>query len=133
MTFIKGVPTASEVLDQVKGLLKKWNATTVMISEDSAHAYQMVLDNMRAYWPIVSVGSCMLVQDTKMTRFVKRRECGKLNTTAEQDKCWDDFMQYGPGDALKTFMSENNNFEVDSSREYLLYTQHAGGFLKHVR
>ena len=40
----------------------------VMVSEDSSHAYNVVVDNTRAYAQFVTLGSYLLVQDTKMTR-----------------------------------------------------------------
>ena len=38
----QGLPTDPAILDRVRALLRQWNATTVMVSEDSSHAYQHV-------------------------------------------------------------------------------------------
>lgn len=38
----QGLPTDEAILDRVRALLKQWNATTVMVSEDSSHAYEHV-------------------------------------------------------------------------------------------
>lgn len=39
---LQGLPTDEAILDRVRALLKQWNATTVMVSEDSSHAYEHV-------------------------------------------------------------------------------------------
>lgn len=192
VTFVKGVPTESEVLEKVRGLLKGWNAKTVMVSEDSIHQYPVVMDNLRAYWEFVSIGSyllvqvlpggehagrcmpdksgsacqlkcwaqwCMsrlvvwkraflqsvctcreagllaclpIVQDTKLTRYLKAPRCAGHASPAAVDSCWS-IHKTGPGDAARKFLSENKRFEADTSQEFLLYSQHAGGFLKRVR
>lgn len=132
VTFVQGMPDDPQVLEKVRRLLKEWGAKTVMVSEDSSHSYNAVISNMRAYWQFVSKGSYLLVQDTKLTRFAKSKACADNATEREQDSCWDG-MQSGPGDAIKTFQAENDSFEVDTSLEFLLYSQHAGGFLKRVR
>ena len=98
----------------------------------SAHLYDMVVDNARAYAPFVTVGSYLLIQDTKLTRFKKQQACGILPTTAEQDACWKDTKEMA-GDSVHTFLAENKDFEMDRSLELLLYTQHAQGFLKRMR
>lgn len=38
----QGLPTDPAILDRVRALLRQWNATTVMVSEDSSHAYHHV-------------------------------------------------------------------------------------------
>ena len=39
---LQGLPTDASVLDRVRALLKQWGAKTVMVSEDSSHAYHHV-------------------------------------------------------------------------------------------
>ena len=39
---LQGIPTDPQIVERVRGLLKEWNATTVMVSEDSGHVYDMV-------------------------------------------------------------------------------------------
>ena len=92
----------------------------------------MVLDNARAYAPFVTVGSYLLIQDTKLTRFNKLQPCGGLATAAERDTCYTN-TKNGPGDSVHAFLGENKDFEMDRSLEFLIYTQHAEGFLKRMR
>lgn len=40
--WTQGLPTDPAILDRVRALLRQWNATTVMVSEDSSHAYEHV-------------------------------------------------------------------------------------------
>ena len=132
VTAIQGIPTDAPIVERVRGLLKQWNATTVLVSEDSNHNYDIVLGNARAYAPFVSVGSYLLIQDTKLTRFQKARSCVKAASVVEEDACWAK-TKLSPGDSVHTFLEENNDFEIDRALEYLIYTQHAEGFLKRVR
>lgn len=83
------------------------NATRVVVIEDSAHKYKMVLDNIRTYGRFVTPGSYMLVQDTRSGR-------------------WE------PAAAVSKFLDlpEGAEFRVDRRWEYLLYTQHTGGWLR---
>jgi cephalosporin hydroxylase len=133
VTFIQGVPTEEATLEKVRGLLKEWNATTVLVSEDSDHSYEHALGNARAYAPFVSKGSYLLIQDTKVTRWHKSSiACGNLPSDAEQDACWAT-LKAGPLDSVHDFLAENKDFAMDRSMEYLIYTQHARGFLKRVQ
>jgi len=82
-------------------------ATRVVVIEDSAHKYDMVLSNIRAYSQFVTPGSYMLVQDTRGGRWAPARAI-------------DDFLA----------MQEGSEFQVDRRWEYLVFTQHTGGWLK---
>mmetsp|Transcript_60585 Transcript_60585/g.118766 ORF Transcript_60585/g.118766 Transcript_60585/m.118766 type:complete len:128 (-) Transcript_60585:90-473(-) len=86
------------------------NATRVIVIEDSAHKYDMVLSNIRAYSRFVTPGSYMLVQDTRGGR-------------------WE------PAEAINDFLKlpEGSKFQVDRRWEYLVFTQHTGGWLKKNR
>lgn len=83
------------------------NATCVVVIEDSSHTYDMVLANIRAYGRFVTPGSYMLVQDTRGGR-------------------------WSPAAAVADFLKlpEGSPFEVDRRWEYLVFTQHSGGWLK---
>jgi cephalosporin hydroxylase len=85
-----------------------------------------VLENVRYYHKYVTPGSYLLIQDSKITRWLLSsdhcknypdQDCGKL----------------GPRHATEHFLKEQGGkFVADRSWEYLRYTQHAGGFLKRV-
>jgi cephalosporin hydroxylase len=129
---IQGIPTDEPILARVRTLLKEWNATTVLVSEDSNHEYDVVLENAHAYAPFVTIGSYLLIQDTKLTRFKKQRACENAATAEDLDSCWEN-IKIKPGDSVHSFLKEDNDFIIDRSLEQLIYTQHAEGFLKRVR
>jgi cephalosporin hydroxylase len=135
VTFIQGLPTDTAVLDRVRALLKQWNAKTVMVSEDSSHAYHHVMPNLQAYKEFVTVGSYLLVQDTKTTRMGKHHLCSADGQTlAEFNKCYQE-KKHGPLDAVHDFLAEEpaGIWENDKTREYMLYSQHADGWLKRLK
>jgi cephalosporin hydroxylase len=87
---------------------------TVMVILDSAHTHEHVLAEMRAYAPLVSEGSYMVVEDTN------------VNSWSEG---------YGPGplEAVRDFLTEDDRFEVDRSQERFFMTFNPGGYLKRLR
>lgn len=114
----------------MQALLQKWKAQRVVVIEDSGHIYDMVLDNCRHYHSLVTPGSYLIVQDTKLTRFGKGGACQKRPTPEQRLLCLKERPKEGPGDAIATFLAERVDFEVDVSWEFLYYTQHAGGYLR---
>ncbi|GLC34293.1 hypothetical protein PLESTM_000179100 [Pleodorina starrii] len=84
----------------------------VIISVDGWHEYPEVFEECNMFAKYVTVGSYMIVQDTKLDRIFGRR---------------------GPRQAVYDFLVNNTNFEIDKSREVFLYTQHSDGFLRRVR
>ncbi len=82
-------------------------AKRVLVIEDSTHVKEVVLANIKAYARFVTPGSFMLVQDTR---------CGR----------------WKPADAIEEFLGlpEGKDFSVDPRWEYMVFTQHSGGFLR---
>lgn len=120
---IQGLPTDAAVLQKVKEVVANAKSRNpdlvVMVVEDSIHYYQIVLDNITAYWQFVTPGSYMLVQDTKLQRF---GDAGITGVYAGRNN---------PRQALADFMREYGQyFDVDRSREYMYYTQHPRGWLR---
>jgi cephalosporin hydroxylase len=73
-----------------------------------------VLAELRAYAPLVNVGSYAIVQDTGLGRPVRDHPGG-----------W-------ASDAVDAFLAEDPRFEVDPSRERFILTNCPRGFLKRV-
>jgi cephalosporin hydroxylase len=88
--------------------------TPVLVTLDSAHTHEHVLAEMRAYAPLVSEGSYLIVEDTN------------INSWSEG---------YGPGplEAVRDFLAEDDRFEVDRSKEKFFLTFNPGGYLRRVR
>lgn len=110
ITRLHGSSVSPEILDIVGDLdrltkadvLARGGKTLVVL--DSDHSYDHVLAELRAYAPLVSEGSYLVVEDT--------------NTP-------------GPAEAVKDFLSspEGSSFVVDRGREKFSTSFNAGGWL----
>jgi cephalosporin hydroxylase len=89
------------------------NLKTVLCVLDSDHTCNYVLQEMQAYAQFVTPGSYLIVEDTDVNG---------------NPICPD----HGPGpfEAVELFLSANQQFEVDSSREKFMITQNPSGFLR---
>lgn len=68
----------------------------VLIIEDASHEYKQTIDTLRKFWPLVTVGSYLIVED------------GIVNALGiEKD------YNGGPLKAIYEFMEENKNFIID--------------------
>jgi cephalosporin hydroxylase len=85
----------------------------VVVLLDSDHSYQHVLAEMHTWHHLVSRGSYMIVEDSNVNGFPVRPDFGP-----------------GPMEAINEFMSVNNDFEIDLSREKFFMTQNPRGYLK---
>jgi len=119
ITIIDGSSTDKEVVDKVKELAK---GKRVLINLDSNHTHEHVLNELRLYSPLVSVGSYIVVDDTGVEDLPEgmysNRAWGKGNN---------------PGTAVKEFLKENSNFEVDNLDTKLVFTGSPGGYLRRVK
>jgi len=85
----------------------------VLVFLDSDHHKAHVLEELKLYAPMVSVGSYLIVQDTDVNEHQARPDFGP-----------------GPAEALAEFLPTQDSFVVDHSRERLLHTVSPGGYLK---
>jgi cephalosporin hydroxylase len=88
---------------------------TVMVVLDSDHSAAHVLDELRAYAPLVTPGSYLVVEDTNINGHPV-------------------FDSFGPGptEAVTKFLDESSAFVVDRSREKFLLTFNPSGWLRRV-
>lgn len=91
----------------VRMIIQKAEGRRGLVILDSDHNLNLVLKEMRSYWPIVSKDSYLIVEDTWLA--------------AENG---------GPHDAVEEFLEENKNFEIDKSMHRYLTTNNPDGFLK---
>ena len=103
VSFLLGSSSGPKVVEQVRKAVQGKRALFIL---DSAHHREHVLSELRAYGDMVPVGSYIIVQDTVGT---------------------------GAGAAVLDFLRETDAFELDLSRERLMISNNAGGFLKRVR
>lgn len=110
VTLIQGSSTDEEtflaILEMVQG-------KRAMVILDSDHSAPHVLKECCMYGALVSSGCYMIVEDTNINGHPVYPEHGP-----------------GPAEAVQQFLSENNEFEVDRSRERLLLTFNPGGYLR---
>ena len=108
--FLVGSSTDPKVVEAVA---RRAEGKRTLVILDSDHRRDHVLAELRAYAPLVPIGSYMIVQD------------GAVNG----HPTWP---EYGPG-PYEAFLAENDAFAPDRSRERHLMTSNPMGFLKRVR
>jgi cephalosporin hydroxylase len=92
------------------------DAETVLVVLDSDHSYDHVLAELRAYAPLVTSGSYLVVEDTNINGHPVYEHFGP-----------------GPMEAVEDFLKENDAFAVDVTREKLLLTFNPRGWLRKLR
>jgi cephalosporin hydroxylase len=112
VTFYKASSTSPEVVNDIA---KRVKGHKVLVTLDSLHTAEHVLAEMRAYAPMVSPGSYLVVEDTHMDGVPTDPNFGP-----------------GPLSAVLQFMKEggSKDFVQDFSREAFIMTFNPGGWLK---
>jgi cephalosporin hydroxylase len=110
LTFITGSSTDPDVVAQVERAARE--ASPVMVILDSDHSRDHVLAELRAYAPLVTPGSYLVVEDTNIGRPVEPE------------------LTPGPHEALEAFLLESADFVRDPAREKFFLTFNPGGFLR---
>ena len=111
--FLLGSSTSPKIVAEVK---RRVRGKSVVLILDSLHTKAHVLDELRAYWRLVEVGSYIIVQDSAINGHPIAKYTGP-----------------GPWEAVEAFLAENDHFVIDKSRERFLLTNNPNGFLKRVR
>ena len=120
ITLIQGSSIAAEVVDQVRRIA---TSKRTMVVLDSNHTHAHVLEELRKYAPMVSVGCYCVVLDTIIEfmpeDFFPDRPWGRGNN---------------PLTAASAFLAETAEFENDREIEQkLLVTVAPGGYLRRLR
>lgn len=119
--LIDGSSIETLVAEEVRKLAE--NKTRVMVFLDSNHTHKHVLAELRAYAPLVTKGSYLVVLDTGIediepTAIAHGRPWGKGNS---------------PKSALQEFLGENSSFVTDEYfHEKAWVTSAPGGIIKRV-
>jgi len=111
--FLIGSSTDPAIVDQVT---KRVQGRKVLVILDSDHSKDQVLAEMKAYAPLVPVGSYLIVQDTNINGHPVLESFGP-----------------GPWEAVEEFLSTNDQFKPDPECERLLFTMHPYGYLKRIK
>lgn len=103
VALIEGPSTAPETLAKVRAQIPA--GASVMVVLDSDHSRDHVLDELRAYGPLVTQGQYLVVADTLLGRW------DMSQTASKRSKTW------RPGDdpyaALTAYLEETTRFEAD--------------------
>lgn len=120
MELIEGSSIAPAIVDQVKSHAAGKERVLVLL--DSMHTHDHVLEELRAYSPLVTPGSYCVVFDTVIEQFPK----GFFS-----DRPWD--VGNNPKTAIDEFMKSTALFEIDHALDdKLAITYSRGGFLKRI-
>jgi cephalosporin hydroxylase len=111
--FLLGSSTDPKIVAEVE---KRVKGKKVVVILDSAHTKDHVHAELKAYSPLVPIGSYLIVQDTALGGHPV-------------------FPEAAPGsmDAVEEFLKGNDQFVPDRSRERLLLTCAPNGYLKRVK
>ncbi len=113
---VTGPSSAPATVEQVAELCRGKRA---MVIHDADHAKQQVLEDLRCYAPLVTVGSYLIVEDGIVDLF---HPWESLGVSYE-----------GPLAATEEFLRTSDDFEVDAGRERYVLTYNPRGFLRRVR
>ena len=108
INFIEG--DACQILADVKKLISR--NERVLVIDDSSHTYENTLNVLRLYSKLIKPGDYFIVEDSILHHGL-------------------DFgPSPGPYEAVETFINENNDFEIDRSREHFYITFNPKGYLR---
>jgi cephalosporin hydroxylase len=112
VTFYKGSSTDPAIVGRIAQQVR---GGRVIVNLDSDHAMHHVLNELRAYAPMVSPGSYIAVEDTHLDGVPTHPDMGA-----------------GPMAAVLQFLKEDagRDFEQDFTREAFVMTSYPGGFLR---
>ena len=105
--------TDPEIVAKIK---ERVEGKTVIFILDSDHSKDHVLAELKAYAPMVGVGSYVLVQDSNINGHPVLPDFGP-----------------GPYEAIEEFLAGDDRFVADRTRERYLFTMHPKGFLKRIK
>lgn len=121
VTLIEGGSVDVNVLDQVRAEIPE--GARVMVVLDSDHSRDHVLEECRAYGPMVTEGCYMVVADTLVGHVSEK------NAPKKRSKIW--FQGDEPLSALHDYMSECDRFEIDPELNgKLVLSSSPGGYLR---
>jgi cephalosporin hydroxylase len=136
--IIKGDSVSNRTLTQVQDLVDELETDknarngsserqnlTVLVTLDSLHSAEHVLEELRLYSRFVSNGSYIVVQDTIIDQNPKFIDWFV--------RPWAKGSVAGPAQAVREFLEESPDFQRDKRWEKYYFTFYPGGFLKKIR
>ena len=114
--FLLGSATDPAIIAEVA---RRVQGSKVLVILDDAKSPLHILAELKAYSPMVSVGSYVIVQGTHLGHRVRQW----------RGPPW----AAGAFKGVQMFMASTDEFMIDYSREALIATESPGGFLKRIR
>jgi cephalosporin hydroxylase len=122
INMIEGSSIDPSVVQQVKAIAQDKNR--IMVSLDSNHTHEHVLQELRNYSPLVSIDSYIVVFDTIVEDLPANYFAQKRPWTIGNN----------PKTAVRSFLKENDQFEIDHAIDNkLLISVAPEGYLKRVK
>jgi cephalosporin hydroxylase len=113
ITYLTGSSTSDRTLKRVKEYIAPKDR--VMVFLDSDHSKDHVVEELRAYGPLVTVGDYLIVEDTSINGHPILPKFGP-----------------GPMEAVQEFLGETDSFVVDVTKEKFFVTFHPRGYLRKI-
>jgi cephalosporin hydroxylase len=113
--FINGSSIEEHTFKIVKAFDKFSKRTMVLL--DSWHTKEHVLKEIELYAPLVTIGSYLIVEDTHANG---------------HPVPWE-YDNEGPYEAVQEFLTDNDEFAIDTECEKYLMTFNPNGFLRRIR
>jgi len=121
ITILEGSSTNEKIIEKVREFSK--HKKRIIVFLDANHVHEHVLAELRAYAPLVCVGSYIIVEDTGIE---------ELPDGTSFDRPWG--KGNNPKTAVQEFLKENKNFEIDKMIDLkLIFTGTRDGRLKRIR
>lgn len=122
ITMLEGSSTDPAIVEQVR--TRAANKKCVMVVLDSLHSHEHVYNELKAYAPMVTVGSYCVLPDTFIEFFPK----GYYS----HNRPWD--VGDNPYTGMKQFLSECDDFEIDTALTHkAMITETIDGYLRRVK
>ncbi len=112
--YLTGSTISIEIIDLVNKEVKEGETVLVILDDD--HTCDHVYAELLLYSKYVSLNSYLLVEDSNINGHPVYPEFGP-----------------GPYEAIEKFLPQNNNFEIDKSKEKFYMTFNPNGYLKRVK
>ena len=119
--LIEGSSIDEKIVNQVKDLAK--TKSKILICFDSNHTHEHVLEELKLYAPLTSIGSYCVVFDTIVEDMPKE---------FDWNRPWN--KEKNPKTAVWEYLKTNSNFKIDHSiQDKLLVTVAPEGYLKRIK
>ena len=123
ITMIEGSSIDNLTVEKVKQFAK--GKETIMLVLDSNHTHEHVVEELKAYAPLVSINSYIVVFDTIVEHLPPNYLPGHKRRWGIGDN---------PLTAVKQFLRTNGNFEIDQAiNNKLLISVAPDGYLKRIK